>query len=101
MWYIIVEGFRMRLFKKVLERQEFKDKPPVLLDVGASKALNPKWNPFAKYAVCVAFDADDRKLGFIVREDTRFKKLYSYNCIVSSTSEPASDFYLTRSPYCS
>ena len=91
----------MRLFRKVLERKEFKDKPPVLLDVGASKAINEKWKPFAKHAVCIAFDADDRKTGFMVREDARFKKLYSYNCIVSSTPETVSDFYLTRSPYCS
>lgn len=91
----------MKLFRKVLERDEFKDKPPVLLDVGASKELNPKWKAFAKHAVCIAFDADDRKIGFMVKEDSRFKKLYSYNCIVSSTGEAESDFYLTRSPYCS
>lgn len=91
----------MRLFDKVLERQEFKEKPPVLLDVGASKALNPKWKTFARHALCIAFDADDRDIGFIEREDANFKKLYSYNCIVSSTPESASDFYLTRSPYCS
>lgn len=85
----------------ILQRPEFRDRPPVLLDVGASGSLNPKWRAVARHSVCIAFDADDRDIDFIVHEDTRFKKLYTYNCIVSSTSEPAANFFLTRSPYCS
>ena len=48
------------MIDKILSRPEFQTEPPVLVDVGASGELHARWKPFAKYAVCIAFDADDR-----------------------------------------
>jgi hypothetical protein len=75
--------------------------PPVLLDVGASGEIHPKWQKIAKYSICIAFDADDREFGYTVNEAKGYRKLYVFNTLVTNSTTPEADFYLTRSPYCS
>jgi len=89
------------LIKRILSRQELIQNPPILIDIGASNRLHPKWSRLAKYSWCVAFDADQRDFKFIEDEDGNYKKLFIYNCIVSDEEAQDSPFYLTRSPYCS
>ncbi|WP_420147086.1 hypothetical protein [Spirosoma sp.] len=91
------------MIDKILSRPEFQTEPPVLVDVGASGELHARWKPFAKYAVCIAFDADDRDFGYVESESSHFRKLYTFNHIVTGT-ESATDtsaFHLTASPHCS
>ncbi len=85
----------------LLSRPEFKDHPPVLIDVGASGQIHAPWRKLAKYAVCLAFDADERDFGYVTDESGKYRKLVVYNCIVSDKAANKSDFYLTRSPHCS
>ncbi len=85
----------------LLSRPEFLEKPPVLVDVGASGQIHGPWRHLAKYAVCVAFDADERDFGYVTDESGKYRKLVVYNCIVSDEAADRSDFYLTRSPHCS
>ncbi|UFH56396.1 hypothetical protein [Spirosoma sp. KNUC1025] len=91
------------MIDKILSRPEFQTEPPVLVDVGASGELHARWKPFAKYAVCIAFDADDRDFGYVESESGHFRKLYTFNHIVTGTASESdtSDFYLTTSPHCS
>lgn len=89
------------LIRKILKEPELKDKPPVLVDIGASENINSKWKQIAKYSVCLAFDADERDFQFIEKKQSTFKKLYVYNCIASDKDNTKADFYLTNSPYCS
>lgn len=91
----------MNIIDKILSREEFKDKPPVLLDIGASGAIHLKWKGIAKHSVCIAFDADVREMGYVVKESSGFRKLYLYNSIVTDRPISAPEFYLTKSPYCS
>jgi hypothetical protein len=91
----------MNIFEKILTTKELMEKPPILLDIGASGKIDPKWKTIAKYSICIAFDADDREMGYIEKESSGYKKLYVYNCIVSDNQNPELDFYLTKSPYCS
>lgn len=91
----------MTLFEKILSRDEFVERPPVLLDVGAAGAIHPKWRDLAPYSICIAFDADDREMGYTVNESSGYLKLYVYNCIVTAEEEQERTFYLTRSPQCS
>ncbi|MFH1827612.1 MAG: FkbM family methyltransferase [bacterium] len=91
----------MNIIDKILSRQEFIIDPPILIDIGASGNLHKEWIPIAKYSICIAFDADERKMGYIVKEDSKYKKLYIYNCIVSDKIKGKNNFYLTNSPYCS
>ena len=94
------------MIDKILSRSEFQTEPPVLVDIGASGQLHGRWKAFAKYAICVAFDADDRDFGYVESESGHFRKLYTFNHIVTGPepSEPeteTSNFYLTASPHCS
>jgi hypothetical protein len=77
------------------------DKPPVLLDIGASGSLPAHWKILASHSICIAFDADDRD--FIIEESQKsnWKKLYTLNRLVTPESSENADFYLTRSPHCS
>ena len=91
----------MHIIDKILSRNEFKIDPPVLIDIGASGFLPKEWTRIAKYSVCIAFDADEREVGYIVNEKTKYKKLYTYNCIVSDKKGKKDRFFLTDFPYCS
>lgn len=91
----------MKLINKILTRKEFLEKPPVLIDIGASEGIHDKWKEIAKYSICIAFDADQRDFSFTTKESAGYKKLISYNCIVTENLINESDFYLTQSPYCS
>ncbi len=91
----------MTIIDKVLSREEFAENPPVLLDIGASGEIHPKWRRIAPYSLCIAFDADQREMGYTVRESSGYRKLYVYNSIVTAEQGSEADFYLTRSPFCS
>jgi len=91
----------MSIIDKILSRNEFTTDPPILIDIGASESLPKEWAIIAKYSICIAFDADKREMGYIVNEKSRFRKLYTFNCIVSDKRRRKTNFYLTSSPYCS
>lgn len=91
----------MKLIHKLLGRSEFTENPPVLLDIGASGAIHPKWREIAPYSICIAFDADDRDMGYSVKETSGYRKLYVYNRIVTAMPAPDAEFYLTSEPHCS
>src|SRR3990172_1281824 len=91
----------MKLINDILTRKEFAEKPPVLIDIGASEGIHNKWKEIAKYSICIAFDADQRDFSFTTKESAGYKKLISYNCIVTEDQGSEFDFYLTQSPYCS
>lgn len=88
------------IIKKVLQNSEFQEKPPVLIDVGASGAIHQVWKEIAEFSICVGFDADTRATNFTVSEDKGFKKLYVLNKLIGE-KEGLRPFYLTESPYCS
>lgn len=91
----------MNIIDKVLNHDELLKKPPVVLDIGASGEIHKEWESFAKYAICIAFDADDREMGFVENVEAGYKKLVVYNRIVTDGNEKNMEFYLTESPYCS
>ncbi|MGD8305249.1 MAG: hypothetical protein PVF17_01220 [Ignavibacteria bacterium] len=89
------------ILNKIFNHPELIEHPPVLVDVGASGSLHYKWKKIARYSWCIAFDADKRDFKYTENEAGKFKKLFTYNCIVSNEDKSDSKFYLTRSPYCS
>lgn len=88
------------LLNKILSRKEFTDKPPVLVDIGASGCLHKAWKEIAKYSTCIGFDADSRETGFTENENKTYKKLYTFYKIVAEDIGEK-NFYLTKAPYCS
>jgi hypothetical protein len=89
------------LIKKILNEPELKEKPPVLLDIGASGQVHHKWKQIARYSICLAFDADERDFRFVEKEHSNFRKLYVFNCAALDKDINKSEFFLTKSPYCS
>ena len=85
----------------VMTHSSLLSSPPVLVDIGASGTIHKKWNPIAKYAICIAFDADSRDFEICESEDKGWRKLYSMNRLVTSESAEEMNFYLTKSPHCS
>lgn len=85
----------------ILQRQEFIDAPPVLVDIGASGGLHPDWKPLAPYSQCLAFEPDSRERQRIETMKSRFRQLFVMDAIVSDGGKPETDFFLTKSPFCS
>lgn len=83
-----------------MEMPELRNKPPVIVDIGASGSLSREWEDIAGHCICIAFDADDREMGYIVDEKSKYNKLYIFNKIVSDKID-TQKFYLTKSPFCS
>lgn len=91
----------MNIIDNILRFEEFKNKPPVLLDIGASAHLAKEWKQIAKYSVCIAFDADDRNIDYIEKESSGYRKLIMFNKIVAKKGDVAKSFFLTKFPACS
>lgn len=91
----------MKMIDRVLKRHEFQEEPPVLIDIGASGGLHDAWRDLAKYAVCVAFEPDDREMRSTPQASTVYRKLYIYNRALTAGTEGIADFYLTKAPACS
>ena len=85
----------------ILNSEYFSNRPPVLIDIGASGAINAKWKAIAPYSICIAFDADDREFNVSASTSSGYKKLITINRIVSATPVQQAAFYLTASPFCS
>jgi hypothetical protein len=90
-----------QLFDKIFQHPDLVARPPVLLDIGASGSLHSSWQEFARYSLCVAFDADDREMDFINDKAKNFRALHVINKIVTDHDTNGADFYLTSSPFCS
>lgn len=91
----------MKIIRQIFQSGYFENRPPVLVDIGASGEIHAKWKLIAPYSVCVAFDADDRDFQANEQTNKGFKKLITLNRIVTADASGLKDFYLTASPYCS
>jgi hypothetical protein len=91
----------MKIIGTILRSKFFQDQPPVLVDIGASGEINSKWDVIASYSICLAFDADDRDFQFSENVNGVYKKLITFNRIVTAEPLAETNFYLTSSPYCS
>lgn len=93
-----------RLINQIAALDEVKTRPPVLIDIGASKEIHPYWKAIAHFSICLAFDADDRDFEYTEDENSAYKKLIKVNKIVVADlkdGQTKAPFYLTQSPYCS
>ena len=91
----------MSLVDEVLGHPEFENAAPVLLDIGASGKIHPRWKQIARHAVCLAFDPDSREMEYAVHEQGQYKKLIVFSKAVTAGVAGTVNFFLTRSPFCS
>lgn len=90
----------MNLVDRILEAEELREAPPILVDVGASGRVHPKWRQIAKHSVCVAFEPDARERAERTGS-AGFKSLHVFDRAVSETAGGTTHFHLTASPFCS
>ena len=91
-----------QLVDKIFQRDDLAQRPPVLIDIGASMGLNPRWRDIARHCVCVAFDPDDRDFQYSEKADSAFKRLILVNkVVVGQANGERRHFFLTKNPYCS
>lgn len=90
-----------KILDKIFSHPELVNKPPVLVDVGASGKIHDIWKDIAKYSICLGFDADIRDFSLSETNEKGYKKLYLINRIVSHQEREHMDFYFTSSPHCS
>ena len=91
----------MSLVDRILARDELREAPPVLVDVGASGHVHPKWRRIAKYSICVAFEPDERELGHVTEAARGFRAFHTFNRAAAERSDERTRFHLTASPFCS
>ena len=89
------------MIEKVLNHQIFKEKPPVVLDIGASGETFPSWKNLIPFSHCIAFEPDDRESSALENSKKKWKKFSSFKAIATSDSSEELDFFLTKSPFCS
>jgi hypothetical protein len=89
------------IIDKIFDQKIFQEKPPVLIDIGASGEVYSAWKAIAKYSICIAFDADTRDFEVLEKNDRGYKKLFMINRVVTAKAQNDTDFYLTHSPHCS
>lgn len=92
----------MSVIDEILSRPEFKQSPPVVIDIGASGGLNPAWRPIRQYSICIAFDGDHQGIEDVPRASTSFyKQLHVFNLLVTPEPPGSAEFYITKSGTCS
>lgn len=88
------------LIHQTLSAPEFHERPPVLVDVGASGGIHAAWRAVAPYSICIGFDPDDRD--FSTASGNRgFRECHVVRAIVTDRDAAEHVVHLTRSPYCS
>jgi hypothetical protein len=87
------------MINKIMHCKEIQEKPPVLIEVGASGKISRSWKKIAKYSICIAFDADLRDFQTEV-SGSGYKRLIKINKLVLDI-QGTNDFFLTRYSHCS
>jgi hypothetical protein len=83
---------------EVLRHPLLVERPPVIVDLGAS-GRDPRWDALKSTSILVAADADARDFGSSEGSGW-LRRLAIASCIVPH-SEPEANFYLTADPHCS
>jgi hypothetical protein len=93
----------MNLIDRVFAEPELRDRPPVLVDVGAAGGVHPAWRRIARYSVAVAFEGDVRESAALTGEQRAFRRWIFCRGLAAPTTPAGGTLplYLTRSPQCS
>jgi hypothetical protein len=88
------------MISRILHDKVFEEKPPVIIDIGASGNYQPSWKEISAYSICIGFDADKRETDFGVYNNDGYRKHFVINKIITDFNGKK-DFFLTKSPFCS
>ncbi|MBE2213864.1 MAG: hypothetical protein IAE82_08335 [Opitutaceae bacterium] len=93
----------MSLVDDILGEPEFRDRPPVLVDIGAAGGVHRPWRKIARYAIGVGFEPDVRDTAALSDAQRLFRRWVFVSGLAVPTSPEGGvlPFHLTRSPQCS
>jgi FkbM family methyltransferase len=92
----------MSLIERIMLEPELREKPPVLVDVGAAGGVNPLWRDIARYCIGVGFEPDARDAAKLKVLSGAFARwIYCDRLVAPVVEGPTKPFYLTKSPHCS
>ena len=89
------------MIDRVLRHPEFREHPPVLVDIGASGAIHPRWKRIAKYSIYVGFDPDHREMSVVHNAAHEFHRFHVFAAAASDVDCGDAEVHLTSSPFCS
>ncbi len=90
-----------KMIREVMTHPLLAEKPPVLLDIGASSRVHERWRSIAPYSICIAFDPDVRLMDHVPAAAKAFREYRVAPMIVHGSVDGECDFYLASSPECS
>jgi len=85
----------MSIFSKILNHNSFKDKPPVLMHIGAAGPNFEFWKAFSKFSTIISIDGVSKN-----NKKKNYKKDIKINNIISNKKQ-LTNFYITSDPHCS
>jgi hypothetical protein len=93
----------MKLIDAVLAEPELRDRPPVLVDIGAAGGIHPAWTRLARRSIGVGFEPDARDRAALSSAQSTFKQWFFCPGLATPVDPPpvSQRMYLTRSPQCS
>ncbi|WP_438480187.1 hypothetical protein [Oleiharenicola lentus] len=93
----------MNLFDRIFLEPELRERPPVLVDVGAAGGIYPKWKRLAKYSIGVGFEPDAREAAALHGTHAEFKQWIFHPSLIvpAAPAKGQRALHLTRSPQCS
>jgi FkbM family methyltransferase len=86
---------------EILHRPELVERPPVLIDVGASGGIHRDWAKLAPHSIGIAFEPDARERAVVEKSGAGWRRLIVVPAIVTDREDDRAEFFLARSPYCS
>ena len=92
----------MSLLDRIFAHPALADAPPVLVDIGASGGVHARWRKFARYAIGVGFEPDQREAGALAPAARQFRRWISCDrIVVAPAGMDSAELHLTQSPFCS
>jgi hypothetical protein len=77
------------------------ERPPTLLDIGASGETYPLWKNLMPYSHYISFEADDREIDTLRSDKSSWKKHLSFQSIATADEAEQLLMHLTKFPFCS
>lgn len=93
----------MNLIDRIFNEPELRDRPPILVDVGAAGGVHAAWRRITRYSIGVGFEPDARESAPLAAAHRKF--LHWIFCpglaAPSLSAEKSLPFHLTAAPQCS
>ncbi len=89
------------IISRALSEPEFQERPPVLVDIGASLGIKTDWKHLAPFSIGIAVEGGRTAEECLQKSSGNFLKYHAISQVITAESTDQKKFYETKSPYCS